>query len=106
MKWTLTLTFSNSYGQSFSRAIDVDHSIAREIQHIEPLKSGIDLMLNPMPFAEACRVLKTKQLRKDLFMQEATRLGGQLAEYLEDKEGWHGESRKKTIALSLSKGGD
>ena len=42
-------------------------------------------------------VLKRREFRKDLFQDEARRLGALLAERMEDKEGWHGVERQERL---------
>lgn len=97
-RWTLQLTFKNEMGTNYHMAIDIHHYIAREFQQIKPPpRDDIERMLNPMSFADVCEVIKTRQFRKDLFVQEATRLGQLLAERMEDKEGWHGENRAEAL---------
>lgn len=102
-KWVLQLTFKNDYGQSHHMAIDVGHDVAREIYHIEPPPPA---EISHLTFSDVATILKRKQFRKDLFMRECTRLGAKLAEFLEDKEGWHGASRQDNAERTLSKGGE
>jgi hypothetical protein len=54
---------------------------------VEELKLGVG------SFADTVQLLKVKQLRKDLLRQAAEMCGVALAEHLEDREGWHGQSR-------------
>ena len=55
------------------------------IRHIQKLNS------------ESWKRLPWKKFRKDLFRQEATRLGVLLAERMEDSEGWHGIEREERL---------
>ena len=94
-RWTLELNFRSNFGESHTMALDLEPNVARNVVYIEP----------PMPvelsgfttFTDIVHVLKMKKLRKDLFVAEATRLGHLLAERMEDKEGWHGESRMEAL---------
>ena len=53
-------------------------------------------------FEDVIEILRRKQFRKDVFVQEATRLGMLLAERMEDAEGWHDTSRIEYAKAELS----
>lgn len=91
-RWTLILTFRGSYGESYSQAVEISPDIATEIARIR-VPSPFDFHPNRSALEQTIEVLRMKQLRKDLFTDEATHLGILLAERMEDKEGWHGMDR-------------
>lgn len=97
-EWTLTLEFASNQGDRHCYCVKVGEDIARDFNYVKPLsRDPIERMLDGRSFEAAVEVLKTKQFRKDLFIAESKRLGALLAEYMEDKEGWHGEDRQQTI---------
>ncbi len=98
IKWTLELTFRSSDGRAFTRAVQLDDHTAREYTTLEsPQRARGPFGINQLGFNEVVRMIKVRTMRKDLFRQEAARLGSMLAEYLEDREGWHGEERAERI---------
>ena len=52
--------------------------------------------------ADVVRVMQVKEFRKQLLVDEAARAGACLADFLEDREGWHGIERKERIDEMLS----
>jgi len=48
------------------------------------------------------KILKRREFRKQLFINEATRLGALLAERMEDAEGWHDVSRIEPAKRQLA----
>lgn len=48
-------------------------------------------------FEKTVKVIKRREFRRSLLQDLCNNLGYNLAVYLEDKEGWHGESRKEGI---------
>jgi hypothetical protein len=48
------------------------------------------------PFAETVTVLRRRQFRREALPEIARQLGAKLADYIEDREGWHGTGRQQT----------
>lgn len=46
-------------------------------------------------FQSAVNVLKVKELRRGKLREMATQLGAALADFLQDREGWHGLDRQE-----------
>ncbi len=97
MEPKLTLTFDAGFGESYSMCISLSEHVARQFSHIEPpMKHGIPWsngVTQLESFEQVVSILKTRELRKDVFMGECKRLGALLAERMEDAEGWHDVSR-------------
>jgi len=90
-RWTLKLEMIGPHGERYAMAIGIGSDIANDIAQINPpmrLPFGLG-----DTFESTVRILRRKDLRKDLFRSEATRLGILLAERMEDAEGWHDASR-------------
>lgn len=56
---------------------------------------------NPAPiggptFDDAVEVLQVREFRRKLLIEAATGSGMQLADFLEDREGWHGLDRQES----------
>lgn len=54
-------------------------------------------------FEDAVKVLKVREFRKRLLIDTAKQAGAQLAEFLEDREGWHGLDRQEGVERSLKR---
>jgi hypothetical protein len=93
----LKLTFDDGYGNVYEMFEPIDESIAREFTEIQPpMKHSVPWLPGEVqlePFETVVDTLRKREFRKDLFTQEAKRLGILLAERMEDAEGWHDTSR-------------
>lgn len=99
MKGRLRLTFYAPNGEDFSMEIQLDEQTARDYQRVVSLRD-----MGPWEkFEQVVEVMRTKHLRKETFIAEATRLGTLLAERMEDAEGWHDESRIAPAKAQLSR---
>jgi hypothetical protein len=102
-RFFLEMTFRDDHGHVFARrAIEIDS--AKEWMeygdgNIPPLSRST---FGTTTVDSAVEVLKCRQLRRDDFIKDAKRMGMALADYLEDKEGWHGE-RRQTMIEELEK---
>lgn len=102
MSGELVLTFHAPNGQDFSMAVKLDEQTARTFQRVASLRD-----MGPWEkFEQVVEVMRTKHLRKELFIAEATRLGTLLAERMEDAEGWHDASRIEPAKAQLSREGE
>ena len=96
-KLTLTLRLTDGYGV-------VHGCLAREVPDDAAFmgtRLAGDLRFANMAglgsLEKTINVLKTREFRKSLLQECARNLGARLAEYLEDKEGWHGIERQEGI---------
>lgn len=48
-------------------------------------------------FDDVVRTFKKREFRRELLLQAAKKLAARLSDYIEDKEGWHGEGRRERI---------
>jgi hypothetical protein len=64
---------------------------------VEEMRLGADLGVGLVSFDEAVRVMRRREFRRDLLTSAAAQCGSALADYLEDKEGWHGIDRQEWI---------
>lgn len=96
----LVLRDNHSFDRPLVMAIDLNREVRISTRAVDDLKSGFGLMT----MDSAVTLMKTREMRKDLFQQAATRLGVLLAERMEDAEGWRDTSRIEPAREQL--GGD
>ena len=89
-KWTMEIVVRSRYGQEYHAVSDLPSDILREIHKIS---SPSKMYPSTANFEDVCVAIKRKEFRKDLFMNEATKLGEYLAQLMTDTEGWHDTSR-------------
>lgn len=65
---------------------------------VEDMKAPI----KTMNFEQAVNVMRLKEFRKKILIQVAANCGAQLAEQLEDREGWYGIERAERIEAKLN----
>lgn len=66
----------------------------------------VDEIRDPGPapwhsFETVVQVLKKRQFRREILLHAAEKLAERLSEYIEDKEGWHGEGRRDRIKAAI-----
>lgn len=94
--WTLSLTITEKRGsRTYTRAIDLDVADFGERLAGE-MKLGL-AFLGPGAFDQTAKVIKERNFRRQELIAAAKMLGMGLADYLEDREGWHGEQRQEAI---------
>ncbi len=54
-----------------------------------------------MTMGDTIELMKAREFRRDLFMHAAKQLAGQMADRMEDAEGWHDESRIEPARAAL-----
>ncbi len=87
-EFTLVLSLRSKRGDPpISYAIELDQELRISVRAIDEMKAGVST------FDGAIHLMKTREIRKDLFIETAKRLGYLLAERMEDAEGWHDYSR-------------
>lgn len=98
-KWVMEIRLLGPRGENYRQAVPADFLDTGEFVPLQPLSEYVPGLL---PFDAAVQVLKRRQFRKDMFMQAATHIGAQLAERMEDAEGWHDTSRVEPAKRSLA----
>lgn len=88
-QFTLELSLRpNGIGeQSLHMAIDLDHELRISSRAVDEAKIGF------ADFGSVVTMMKTKEFRRRLFVETAMRLAEQMADRMEDAEGWHDPSR-------------
>jgi hypothetical protein len=89
------------HGESVSIGVTLADDVASDLYRISPPDTALASFGIGSTFDQVVAVLRKKQFRKDLFQQEASRLGALLAERMEDAEGWHDASRIESARKQL-----
>lgn len=94
-RFTLQLTLRDNHGceQPLSMAIDVDRALRISSRAIDEMRMGADLGVSLASFDDVVTLIRTKEMRRNLFKDLAVQLAGQMADRMEDAEGWHDPDR-------------
>ena len=77
---------------------ELDENAAFQGQRIaEDMRLGVVGMGSASPFDTAVEVLRVKEFRRSLLKEAGAWAGVQLADFLEDREGWHGIERQERV---------
>ena len=104
-RFTLQLTLRDNRGveSPLICAFDCDQALRISVRAVEDLKMGAELGVTT--FDDAVELIRTKELRRKVFIKTAERLAGYLADLMEDAEGWHDPERVEPARSALG-GGD
>lgn len=86
----------HGYEQPLSMSVNLDQEVRIGPRAIDEMRAGVG------SFDATIQLMKTREFRKRLFIEAATRLGALLAERMEDAEGWHDASRIEPARKQLS----
>lgn len=96
-RWNIELVVRDKLtGEVNAMAVGSDEFPAFSERFVEDMKAGL-AFVGPGAFDEAVTVMKKREFRRDILARAADILAVRLADYIEDKEGWHGERRRDTI---------
>lgn len=97
-RFTIELTIRDNYSmESYHHAIGGGQALRISTRAVEELKAGIGLV----GMSEAVQMMKTREMRRDLLLQAATQLAEQMADRMQDAEGWHDTSRIEPARKAL-----
>ena len=88
-RFTLQISFhdNHSHEPPLAMAVDLNQEVRIAARAVDEMKAGFGT------FDGTIEMMHVREMRKDLFIKAATRLGALLAERMEDAEGWHDASR-------------
>lgn len=92
-RFSLRLTLYDRFGQPLSMEVGLDKEVRISTRVVGEMKMAAECGIGMLTMDDALTVMKTKELRKDLFVAAAQQLARQMAERMEDAEGWHDASR-------------
>jgi len=94
-RFTLQLTLHDEQG--FQRplhwAIGVDDELRISTRAVDEMKMNSELGVSTMTIDDVVTLMRVKEFRRKMFQAAAIRLAGQMANAMEDAEGWHGTDR-------------
>lgn len=93
-QWIVHLSLRHSYGiREFARDRAVPVAIElNSPRAIDELKAGIGGSME-----DAVVMMKRRQIRREVLRATAIQLAEQIADTIEDAEGWHGEDRQRAV---------
>lgn len=95
-KFTIQLSIIHNQGsESYHHAIGCDEALYIGWRPVEELRIGVT------PMNDAVQILKVKEMRRDILERTAIQLAQQMADRMEDAEGWHDISRIDPARKSL-----
>ena len=111
--WTATLTLREHPrepgGRVYTLAVNLPLAVMNS-RVLSDLRMSRDLGVNLSAIRsleEMAKVLHQKKFRREMFLDLMRKLGGRMADHLEDAEGWHGEDRQeRTRGVSGDETGD
>src|SRR3990167_5917275 len=88
-RFTIELTIrDNEGGDKWVHAIGCDEALSISYRAVDELKAGFLTSMD-----SAVQLMKQREMRRVPLMEAARRLAGQMADRLEDSEGWHDPDR-------------
>jgi hypothetical protein len=81
-------------------ATDSDEFPIFNERFVDDVRAPADIGVSFLSFDAVVSALKKREFRRELLLHAARKLAGRLADYIEDKEGWHGERRRELIKQS------
>lgn len=97
-KWVLELSLRNQLGESYRQCIeltpeDIESGMTpRTREHME-IAASVGAPDPGLTFDAVVNMMKKREFRRDGLKDAAERLASQMADFMEDKEGWHGTDR-------------
>lgn len=99
-RFTIELSIHDNHGyESWHHAIGCDEALSISYRDVDDLKLGV----LPGGMNNAVQMMKQRQMRRDLLIEAARRLAAQIADRLEDSEGWHDPSRVEPATRALKR---
>ena len=97
-RYVIKLSVYDKQGfDEYHMATDSDEFPVFSERFVEDVRAPIDIGVSLMSFDTVVTALKKREFRRDLLLHAAKQLAGRLSDYIEDKEGWHGEGRRERI---------
>jgi hypothetical protein len=96
----LMLIDNNGFEQPLRSAIGCDQALRISSRAVSELKMSVDLGI---PSSCSIEIIKTKEMRRSLFKMIAQQLAGQMADRMEDAEGWHDPERIEAARRDLGR---
>jgi hypothetical protein len=93
-RFTISITITDNQGYDcYTHAIGCDEALRISHRAVDDLKTGMLRAFSVDPMAETVTIMRTREMRRRLLMEAAQQLAGQMADRMEDAEGWHDPER-------------
>lgn len=93
-RFTISITITDNQGlDRYSHFIGCDEALRVSHRAVDDLKTGALRAFSVDPMRETVALMKTREMRRRLLMDAACQLAGQMADRMEDAEGWHDPER-------------
>jgi hypothetical protein len=101
-RFTIELTIRDNYsGESYHHAVGCDEALRISSRAVEDLKAGASVGMALVPMEAAVTMMKTREMRRDILLRTAAMLAGQMADRMQDAEGWHDARRVEPARNAL-----
>lgn len=101
-RFTISITITDNQGlDRYTHAIGCDLALRISHRAIEDLKAGPHLGISLVGMDETVKMMRTREMRRDLLLEAAVQLAEQMADRMEDAEGWHDSSRIEPARKAL-----
>lgn len=97
-RFTLTLSLHDNHGAEppLFWAIGCDQALRISARIVSEMRAGF------VGMDDAVKIMRTKEMRRNIFAQVAEQLAHQMADRMEDAEGWHDAERVELARQQLS----
>ena len=97
-RYRIQLSVIDTQGHDeFHMAVGSDEFPVFSERFVEDVRAPVDVGFSVLSFDSVVSTLKNREFRRELLLDAAKKLAGRLSDYIEDKEGWHGERRREAI---------
>jgi hypothetical protein len=103
-EYTLVARLEDQFYQSeatLCQKIELEAMSERMVSDMK-LSASMPDGISLVSFDDTVKMLKKRQYNREKLIREFTIIGERMADYLEDKLGWHGEERQEAIKSSES----
>lgn len=101
-RFTIEMTIRDNFsGESYHHAVGCDQALRISARAVDDLKAGPAFGVSLMATDDAITMMKTREMRRDVLFDAARMLAGQMADRMQDAEGWHDESRIEPARKAL-----
>jgi hypothetical protein len=105
-EFTLQIRLVDPFGKTlYVRATELPIEVCSDMEHaVGLMRLSHDLGVGSWGgLEETITLMRRRQFRRDEFIRYARRMGAQMADFMEDKEGWHGRDRAESAHEYLGK---
>lgn len=97
-KCTIHLIVRDEFGREVGHmAVGADEFPVFSDRFVDEVTAPAAVGFSMLSFDTVVTVLKERKFRREILMDAARKLAARLSDYIEDKEGWHGERRRDAI---------